>query len=87
MNFKSFRQMKDTKIRSICIEHELYTLGDNTAYFAMFDKATQKTASAEEFDQLVYEVAKDILQHSETNMPIESMMFYLFNQATVTTVE
>lgn len=87
MNFKIFRQMKDTKIRSICIEHELYTLGDNAAYFAMFDKATQKTASAEEFDQLVYEVAKDILQHSETNMPIESMMFYLFNQATVTTVE
>ena len=87
MDFKIFRQMKADKIRSICIEHELYTAGDNDAYFAMFEKATQKTASADEFNQLVYEIAEDILQHSETNMRIEAMMFYLFNEATVTTVE
>lgn len=87
MNFKIFRQMKADKIRGICIKHELYTAGNNDAYFAMFDKATQKTASAGAFDQLVYEIAEDILQHSDTEMPIEAMMFYLFNEATTTYVE
>lgn len=87
MNFKIFRQLKADKIRGICIKHELYTAGNNDAYFAMFDKATQKKASADEFDQLVYEIAENILQHSYTDMPIEAMMFYLFNEATVTTVE
>ena len=87
MNFKIFRQMKADKIRGICIKHELYTAGNNDAYFAMFDKATQKKVSADEFDQLVYEIAENILQHSYTDMPIEAMMFYLFNEATVTTVE
>ena len=87
MNFKISSKMKADKIRSICIEHELYTAGDNDAYVAMFEKATQKTASADEFNQLVYEIAEDILEHSYTNIPIEAMMFYLFNEATVTTVE
>lgn len=87
MNFKIFRKMKADKIRGICIEHELYTAGNNDDYFAMLDKATQKKASADEFNQLVYEIAEDILQHSYTNIPIEAMMFYLFNEATATTVE
>lgn len=87
MNFKIFKQMVADKIRGICIEHDLYTVGDNDAYSAMFNKATQKTASSDEFDELVFEVAKDILQHSETDMPIDSVMFYLYNEATVITVE
>jgi hypothetical protein len=53
MNFKIFRQMKTDKIRGICIKHELYTSGNNDAYFAMFDKATQKKDSADEFNQHV----------------------------------
>ena len=87
MNFKVNRQMRADKIRGICISHRLYTLDNNDDYSAMFDKATQKTASADAFDQLVYEVAEDILQHSDTDMPINSVMFYLFNEATITTVE
>lgn len=86
MNFKINRQMRADKIRGICISHRLYTLGNNDDYSAMFDKATQKTASADTFDQLVYEIAEDILQHSDTDMHIDSVMFYLFNEATITTV-
>ena len=87
MDFKVNRQMRADKIREICISYRLYTLGNNDDYSAMFDKATQKTDSAVDFDKLVYEVAQDILQHSDTDMPIDSIMFYLFNKATITTVE
>ena len=87
MNFKISRRMDASKIRSICISHQLYTLGNNADYSDMFDKATMDTQSAQDFEQLVYETAVDILNHSDTDMPIESIMWYLFNEATTTYVE
>lgn len=81
------RQLQPSNIRVICIEYTLYTLGNNQDYSAMFDKASVPTTDPVAFDKLVEEIATDILQHSDTEMGLDSIMFYLFNTATLTTVE
>ena len=81
------RQLQASRIRGICIEYTLYTLGNNQDYSAMFDKASVPMTNPAEFDKLVEEIATDILQHSDTEMGLDSIMFYLFNNATLTTVE
>ena len=81
------RQLQASRIRSICLEYTLYTVGNNQDYAAMFDKASVPTTDPVAFDKLVEEIATDILQHSDTEMGLDSIMFYLFNSATLTTVE
>lgn len=66
-------------VMECCIRHELYTGGDTKAYTKML----QKVANSEPTILDLYEVAKDIEEHSE-DQTIESVMF-LLNRVAVTT--
>jgi len=85
------RELRADKIREICITHRLYTLGNNADYAAMFDHATSLAKKGswtnQQFEDIVYDTAVDILEHSDTDMPLESIIFYLLNIATLTSVD
>ena len=68
----------------VCIENQYYTRGTNDEYCAMFsllDKHTTSTDSNITGSRL-YQLAKDIKDHSETNDTVEDIMSLLANRIT-----
>lgn len=64
-------------VRCFCIRHNYYTAGDCRAYKTMLDMVKNEPYS----DELLYKVAKDILEHSDDpENYIENMMFCLFRE-------
>lgn len=57
--------LKPSIIRESCIEHNLYTCGDNEEYEAMFQQAIEENN--------LEKTAKDIVEHSEIEIdnPLE----------------
>lgn len=57
--------LKPSIIRESCIEHNLYTCGDNEEYEAMFQRAREEND--------LEKTAKDIVEHSEIEIdnPLE----------------
>ena len=62
-------------VRECCIANELYTCGDCRAYSKMLDMADGEYSL-----ELLYDLAKDITEHSE-DQTIENVMFLLANRA------
>lgn len=64
-------------VRNFCIRHNYYTHGDCKAYENMLVMVEKEPYS----DELLYKVAKDILEHSDDpDNYIENMMFCLFRE-------
>lgn len=79
MKFTETRTLSSSKLRSICIKNNWYTLGTNEEYGRLFDRLTDCCGCPENLttDKLV-EIAEDILEHSEiTEYTIESVLFEL----------
>lgn len=60
-------------LRNLCIRHNYYTRGDNKAYANIFEMAKYN----EEGDLIA--VARDILDHSDTNDTLEEVAEYILN--------
>lgn len=63
-------------VRDVCIKNGLYTKGDVRAY----DKMLQITEHYKPTDTMIYEVAKDIFEHSD-GQTLENVMFLIGNEA------
>lgn len=73
--YKEIRRMEARRLRSLCIEKGWYTQGDNKAYQHLLYDVAEKLENITT-DDLV-EIAEDILEHSETDYDIPSVMFEL----------
>ena len=68
-------------VRSVCIENNWYTRGDNKAYLEMLDFVDHNEPTKAN----IYKVAMDIMEHSNTNdLYIEAIMFCIANDAVMT---
>lgn len=65
--FKIVRTLSLTKVRTLCVENDLYTCGCNEEYDEMFQKCRKVKTDAD-----IYDVALDIVQHSCYG-PVEDM--------------
>ena len=64
-------------VRAVCIAHGFYTCGDNEAYSRMLDYVNGHPPKK----KALYKVAKDIHRHSRINLPVESIMNILDQNA------
>lgn len=73
------RIMRDTKLRSICIEHNWYTRGTNEEYGRLFRRLYDKDGFPVNLTtEKLAEIAADIWEHSEiTDYTITSIMYEL----------
>ncbi|MGN0398854.1 MAG: hypothetical protein ACI4EO_01885 [Blautia sp.] len=73
--YREIRKIRADKLRILCIEENWYTRGDCEAYnHLLFDLAGNKENITTED---IVEIARDILEHSETDMDIESICYYV----------
>lgn len=69
------------QVRSVCIENNWYTRGDNKAYSEMLDFVDNNEPTKAN----IYTVARDIMEHSNTDdLYIEAIMFRIANDAVMT---
>lgn len=66
-------------VQRVCINHNLYTCGDNTAFMNMLQKVLENKPTLE----TIQEIATDILKHSK-NQVLVNIMFILDNEAVTT---
>lgn len=93
MTLKETRKMDTARIRNICIKMDWYTRGTCDEYSKMFETAEREEATPEG----IYEVAKDIFEHSNMDHYIrdgysedeiiQNVMCYIVNDATYSTIE
>jgi len=67
-------------VRHVCVHNNLYTCGSNDDYMEMLDEVRLELDTSPES---IYYVAFDILEHSETDMTVEDIMFELSREAIV----
>ena len=70
-------------VRTICINNEWYTRGDNSAYSLMLEFVDTAPPTTEN----IYSVAEDIRIHSNTEADVTSIMFILRRDAVMTFYE
>lgn len=72
--YREIRKISADKIRGLCIKHDWFTLGNN----AQYDVLLQYGFSGKEIttDELV-EMAEIILEHSDTDYELTSVMYEL----------
>lgn len=81
------RQFVPDKIRTLCINNEWFTRGNNEEYAHLFELAERHIASAE----AVFWIAEYIADHSELSRDysreenIDNIAFQIINYATLTT--
>lgn len=71
------QQLTATSVRNFCCEYNLYTLGTNAEYDAMFNMVFALYPKSIITGEDLYPIAADILARSKTDMDIESVMFGL----------
>ena len=79
MKYTETRILDSSKLRSLCIEHNWYTHGNNEEYAHLFSMLHDEDGCPENMttDKLA-EIAADIMAHSEiTDYTITSVMFEL----------
>lgn len=76
MTIKENKHWSVTGLRDMCIRHNLYNRGTNEAYNNLLDSLMLREVTIQE----MYEVAKNILEHTEDNT-IENVMFLLNREA------
>lgn len=64
-------------VRSMCCENSLYTRGTNEQYEKMFDMVSALADKQIITGVDLYPIALDILQHSETEQDVASIMWAL----------
>ncbi len=64
-------------VRSMCCENSLYTRGTNEQYEKMFDMVSALADKQIITGADLYPIALDILQHSETEQDVASIMWGL----------
>lgn len=76
--YEELKRLSPDAVRNLCIKKEWYTRGDVNAYAAMLDKVWKIEESEKSItpDQLG-EIAEDILEHSDTEYTVESIMWEL----------
>lgn len=67
------------RVRYVCVHNNLYTRGSNDDYMDMLDELNELDVTPE----CIYYVAFDILEHSETDMTVEDIMFELSREAII----
>lgn len=72
--FKVLKVLDIADVREMCIEHQYYTHGDNRAYSNMFDMIPRCEDIS---DEILTQVAQDILDHSRTDDTLEDILIYL----------
>lgn len=73
--YREIRKIRADKLRVLCIEENWYTIGDCEAYnHLLLDLAEFKENITTED---IVEIAQDILCHSETEMDIECICYYV----------
>lgn len=70
------KQISSSSVRECCIKHDLYTSGSCREYDKMLNMADENEFSL----RLLYDLAKDITEHSE-DQTITSVMFLLNKDA------
>ena len=82
MNIKETRTIRHEKVRTMCIQNDLYTCGTNEEYayllFTLCDNSEETTT------EKLLEIATDIKNHSNTDMEITNIMFFLANECCYT---
>ena len=82
--FYETRTLSASALRSLCIEHDWYTCGDNEEYEHLFSMLHNEYGVPEEMttDKLA-EIAEDIMKHSEiTDYTITTVMFAIARKCT-----
>ena len=69
-------------VRKVCVDHELYTCGNNEDYERVFNMVRELDPTVEN----LYVVAKDISEHSR-DASITSIMYMLEKEAVHTTFD
>ena len=69
-------------VRAVCISENLYTKGTNEQYDAMFSMATALYPKSIITAEDLYPIAKDILDHSSTDMDVACVMYCLAEKIT-----
>lgn len=68
-----------SNLRQMCIDHKYYSCGDCKAYDSMLTRyKDDKDVSAEE----IYDLAKDIKEHSDTEATVDTIAFNILKEAT-----
>lgn len=80
--YEEMKRLDAEAVRNLCIAKNWYTRGDVTAYEAMLNKVWDIEESEQSItpDQLG-EIAEDILEHSDTEYTVESIMYELNQRA------
>ena len=72
------RVLHSYKLRQLCIEQDWYTCGDNEDYENLFKRLrADYITPANMTTEKLAEIATDIKEHSDTDMEITSIMFFL----------
>lgn len=72
-----FQRLSVDDVRSVCCENSLYTRGTNEQYEAMFGMVRALADKQIITGIDLYPIALDILQHSETERDVASIMWTL----------
>lgn len=85
MKIKEKRVIRFEKVRSMCINQDLYDCGTNEDYSNLLLNlcSNEKEMTLEK----IIEIAEDILIHSDTEMEITNIMFLLINECCVTFID
>lgn len=79
MKYKEIRKIDANLLRQFCVAYKLYTCGNNEEYrHLLFDLAEDKENL--KTDDIV-EIAEDIKAHSDTDMKIEDICYYVAEMA------
>lgn len=87
-NIKISRRIDTERLRSICIEYQLFTEGNNATYEEMFQQARQATT-----DEDFIAVAENIWEHSNQekltreDFSLVSLVWYVFNECVRTNID
>lgn len=72
-----FQRLSVSDVRSVCCENGLYTRGTNEQYETMFSMVRALADKQIITGTDLYPIALDILQHSETERDVASIMWAL----------
>lgn len=82
---KEKRAIMSEKVRSFCINHDLYTCGTNADYTNLLCNLCSN--EREMTTAQLYKITEDILIHSDSEMEWSSIMFHLANECCYTFFE
>lgn len=88
MKFKEIRYLDSDKLRSLCIHQNWYTKGTSEEYEHLMDRSYDSFGiSLDMTTEKLAEVARDILDHSDTDYPLTSIMYAIARDCCFTLFE